>query len=130
MFTLYVCFITGNLYVLCFLLVLKIWIQWYYFFYISFSQFVFNGTLSTVLTDNIKKIIQDAYSHILESKKVKPRYGQKLMIADIARILGNIDRDDPEQAHICTLEAGTGTGKTIAYLVAALPIAQEQKRSL
>jgi len=41
-----------------------------------------------VLTDNIKKIIQNAYSHILESKKIKPRYGQKLMIADIARILG------------------------------------------
>ncbi|RKZ90772.1 MAG: ATP-dependent DNA helicase DinG, partial [Gammaproteobacteria bacterium] len=83
-----------------------------------------------MLTDNIKKIIQDAYSHILESKKVKPRYGQKLMIADIARILGNIDRNDPDQAHICTLEAGTGTGKTIAYLVAALPIAQEQKKKL
>ena len=83
-----------------------------------------------MLTDNLKTTIQDAYSHILESKEIKPRYGQRLMIADIARILGNIDRDNPEQAHICTLEAGTGTGKTIAYLVAALPIAQEHKKKL
>ena len=83
-----------------------------------------------MLTDNLKKTIQDAYSRTLESKKIKPRYGQRLMVADIARTLGNIDKDDPEQAHICTLEAGTGTGKTIAYLVAALPIAQEHKKKL
>lgn len=89
-----------------------------------------NATLSPVLTDNIKTTIQDAYSRILESKDIKPRYGQKLMIADIARTLGNIDRDNPDQAHICTLEAGTGIGKTIAYVVAALPIAQEHKKKL
>jgi len=83
-----------------------------------------------VLTDKLKTTIQDAYSHILESKEIKPRYGQRLMIADIARTLGNIDRDNPEQPHICTLEAGTGTGKTIAYIVAALPIAKEHKKKL
>lgn len=52
------------------------------------------------------------------------------MIADIARTLGNIDKENPEQPHICTLEAGTGTGKTIAYIVSALPIAKEQKKKL
>ena len=83
-----------------------------------------------MLTDKLKTTIQDAYSHILESKKIKPRYGQRLMIADIARTLGNIDHDNPEQPHICTLEAGTGTGKTIAYIVAALPIAKEHKKKL
>ena len=83
-----------------------------------------------MLTDKLKTTIQDAYSHILESKEIKPRYGQRLMIADIARTLGNIDRDNPEQPHICTLEAGTGTGKTIAYIVAALPIAKEHKKKL
>ncbi len=96
---------------------------------------MFNDTLFSVLTDNLKKTIQNAYSHILESKKIKPRYGQRLMIADIARILGNIDKDsddldNPKSTHIATLEAGTGTGKTIAYLVAALPIAQEHKKKL
>ncbi len=83
-----------------------------------------------MLTDKLKTTIQSAYSHILESKELKPRYGQRLMIADIARTLGNIDRENPEQPHICTLEAGTGTGKTIAYIVAALPIAREQKKKL
>ncbi len=83
-----------------------------------------------MLTDKLKKNIQDAYSRILEYKNIKPRYGQRLMIADIARTLGNIDHEHPEQAHICTLEAGTGTGKTIAYIVAALPIAKEHKKKL
>ena len=83
-----------------------------------------------MLSDQLKKNIQTAYSKILQNKQLKPRYGQRLMIADIARVLGNINHDDPEQAHICTLEAGTGTGKTIAYLVASLPIAKEQKKKL
>jgi ATP-dependent DNA helicase DinG len=83
-----------------------------------------------VLNEKLKKIIQTAYSRILESKNIKPRYGQRLMIADIARTLGNINKNDLNQPHICTLEAGTGTGKTIAYCVAALPIAKEQQKKL
>lgn len=83
-----------------------------------------------MLNDNLKKTIQTAYSKLLESKDLKPRYGQKLMIADIARILGNIDNDNPDIPNICTLEAGTGTGKTIAYIVSALPIAREHKKKL
>ncbi len=83
-----------------------------------------------MLTDNLKQTIQTAYSRILASKQLKPRYGQRLMIADIARTLGNIDEDNPEQARICTLEAGTGTGKTIAYLVSALPIAKAHNKKL
>ena len=86
--------------------------------------------LSFVLNDKLKATIQTAYTHILESKELKPRYGQKLMIADIARTLGNIDKENPEIPHICTLEAGTGTGKTIAYLVSSLPIAKQQKKKL
>ena len=86
--------------------------------------------LPSVLTDKLKKTIQTAYSNLLESKELKPRYGQKLMIADIARTLGNIDREDPEIPYVCTLEAGTGTGKTIAYIVSALPIAKEHKKKL
>ncbi|MCK5648021.1 MAG: ATP-dependent DNA helicase DinG [Gammaproteobacteria bacterium] len=83
-----------------------------------------------MLTDKLKTTIQDAYTRILESKEIKPRYGQRLMIADIARTLGNIDQQNPDQPNICTLEAGTGTGKTIAYIVAALPIAREHKKKL
>ncbi|WP_198266715.1 DEAD/DEAH box helicase [sulfur-oxidizing endosymbiont of Gigantopelta aegis] len=88
-----------------------------------------------MLTEKLKKTIQDAYSKVLESKGIKARYGQRLMIADIARTLGNIDQENidqenTEQTNICTLEAGTGTGKTIAYLVSALPIAKENKKKL
>ncbi len=83
-----------------------------------------------MLNEKLKTSIQAAYSRILESRQLKPRYGQRLMIADIARTLGNIDKNDPEKPHICTLEAGTGTGKTIAYCVAALPIAREQQKKL
>ncbi len=86
--------------------------------------------LTSVLTDSLKKTIQTAYSKLLESKELKPRYGQKLMIADIARILGNIDKDNPDIPNICTLEAGTGTGKTIAYIISALPVAREHKKKL
>lgn len=102
-------------------------------FYLFFRAFrVFRGKLrlSFVLNDKLKTTIQTAYSHILDSKELKPRYGQRLMIADIARTLGNIDKENPETPHICTLEAGTGTGKTIAYLVSSLPIAKQQQKKL
>ncbi len=81
-----------------------------------------------MLDKSIKEEIQKAYSQFLSAKSLQPRYGQKLMIAEIARTIGNIEMDDEEQrsndAHICVIEAGTGTGKTVAYLLATLPIAK------
>lgn len=81
-----------------------------------------------MIKPEIKNSIQSAYSEFLSAKSLKPRYGQKLMIAEIARTLGAIKLDaegvrESEQ-HICVIEAGTGTGKTLAYLLAAIPIAQ------
>lgn len=81
-----------------------------------------------MLSKKVKEEIQKAYSQFLSAKSLKPRYGQKLMIAEIARTLGNIrpgDNDDDDvSAPICVIEAGTGTGKTVAYLLATLPIAK------
>ncbi|WP_018015310.1 ATP-dependent DNA helicase DinG [Teredinibacter turnerae] len=81
-----------------------------------------------MLQDEIKREIQQAYSRFLESKQLKPRYGQKLMIAEIARTLGNIELDGEggreSDNHVCVIEAGTGTGKTVSYFLAALPIAK------
>lgn len=85
-----------------------------------------------MLTDDVKKQIQKAYSTFLENKGLKPRYGQKLMIAAIANTFGRIDLDEENHRipheqlgdHICVVEAGTGTGKTIAYLLPALIIAK------
>lgn len=81
-----------------------------------------------MLDESVKKEIQASYSQYLKAKGHNPRYGQKLMIAAIARVLGGIELD-PEgdresEGHICVVEAGTGTGKTVAYLLAALPIAR------
>ena len=76
----------------------------------------------------VKEKIQSAYSQFLDAKSLQPRYGQKLMIADIARTLSGISCDDEgvrdSDNHICVIEAGTGTGKTVAYLLAAIPVAQ------
>jgi len=86
-----------------------------------------------MLTDDIKKTIQTAYSTLLESKALKPRYGQRLMIAEVAKTLMSANQDEVNegvQAPICVVEAGTGTGKTIAYTVAAIPVAQALNKTL
>lgn len=81
-----------------------------------------------MLSDSVKKTIQSSYSQYLQAKKHNPRYGQKLMIAAIARTLGSVTLDEEGErgsdGHVCVVEAGTGTGKTVAYLLAAIPIAQ------
>ena len=40
-----------------------------------------------MLTDELKQSIQQAYSNLLESKGLTARYGQRLMIAEVARTL-------------------------------------------
>lgn len=87
-----------------------------------------------MLAPETKKTIQQAYSSFLQAKELKPRYGQKLMIAAIANTLGNIE-SDPEgvrvsEGHVCVVEAGTGTGKTVAYLLSTLPVAKEKDKKI
>ena len=43
-----------------------------------------------MLSDDIKLSIQTAYSGFLKKKGLSPRYGQRLMIAEIAKALNNI----------------------------------------
>ena len=69
------------------------------------------------LTDEMKATIQRAYSTWLGNRGFRARRGQRQMIADIARGLTEDDR-------LCVVEAGTGTGKTAAYCLAAIPIAK------
>ena len=82
-----------------------------------------------MLTDELKQSIQQAYSSLLESKGLTARYGQRLMIAEVARTLAS-DQDDTQESSVCVVEAGTGTGKTIAYAVSAIPIAQALEKTL
>lgn len=87
-----------------------------------------------MLDTALKGEIQDAYRRVVESLGLTPRYGQRMMIAEIARTLGNIESDSEgkrtNDTHVCVLEAGTGTGKTLAYLIAALPIAKARGKRL
>jgi ATP-dependent DNA helicase DinG len=81
--------------------------------------------LSKIPSD-LKQQIQQAYSGYLESRQLKPRYGQKLMIAEIIKGLLETDQNPP----VCVVEAGTGTGKTVAYLLAMLPLAKHLGKKL
>ena len=88
-----------------------------------------------MLSDATKQSIQQAYRQFLESKGWVSRHGQRVMIADIARTLGNIEHTEDGRrtgttSHICVVEAGTGTGKTVAYSLATIPLAQELKKTL
>ncbi len=80
-----------------------------------------------MLSEDLKDTIREAYSALVESKSLTPRWGQRQMIAEIANTLSRIP---PAGAHdsglpaVCVIEAGTGTGKTIAYAVAAIPMAK------
>ncbi|MCB1644014.1 MAG: ATP-dependent DNA helicase DinG [Pseudomonadales bacterium] len=80
-----------------------------------------------MLSDKLKKEIQSAYTRLLENRGYRSRFCQRQMVADIANTLANIETgEDGERTsdnHVCVIEAGTGTGKTVAYAIAALPIA-------
>ncbi|PYF84737.1 ATP-dependent DNA helicase DinG [Marinomonas alcarazii] len=81
-----------------------------------------------MLSDELKTQIQLAYRASLDAKSHKPRAGQRQMIGAIARTLGNIKRDSEgqrlDEKHVAVIEAGTGTGKTLSYCLAAIPIAK------
>ncbi len=70
--------------------------------------------------------IRAAYQKLTDSLDLVPRWGQRQMIAEVANALADPDAETP----IAVVEAGTGTGKTIAYLVAALPIARARAKKL
>ena len=78
-----------------------------------------------MLADEVKDRIQSAYRQMLESRDLTPRYGQRQMIAEIANTLAVLAGDDTVEPPICVVEAGTGTGKTLAYLLSVIPLAQQ-----
>ncbi|MGI9251956.1 MAG: ATP-dependent DNA helicase DinG [Pseudohongiellaceae bacterium] len=77
-----------------------------------------------MLPDKVKDKIQAAYRQMLESHELTPRSGQRQMIAEIVNCLAEIDVNADKPAPVCAVEAGTGTGKTLAYLLAVLPLAK------
>lgn len=81
-----------------------------------------------MLSEGLKEEIQQSYTRLLENKGYSARYCQRRMVADIANTLANIETDEEgarvSDNHVCVVEAGTGTGKTVAYAIAALPLAR------
>lgn len=88
------------------------------------------------LAEDTKTAIQTAYSQWIASNEFKPRPGQRLMIALIAKALGAVKldekglRDESFADHVCLIEAGTGTGKTVAYSIASILLAQALDKKL
>ncbi|TWI53058.1 ATP-dependent DNA helicase DinG [Pseudomonas duriflava] len=87
-----------------------------------------------MLSDELKSQIQGAYTRFLEAKSLKARYGQRLMIAETAKGIGAIEQDDEGRRvgdpAVVAVEAGTGTGKTVAYSLAAIPAAKAADKRL
>lgn len=87
-----------------------------------------------MLNDDLKGQIQTAYRTFLENKSLKPRYGQRVMIAEVAKVFGGVKLDDEGRRDgdpaVAVIEAGTGTGKTVAYCLAAIPIAKHLGKPL
>ncbi len=79
-----------------------------------------------MLDPDVKETIQQGYRQFLKSRDLSPRLGQKQMIAAVANALTNSDPDK----RVAVVEAGTGTGKTVGYLIAALPIARALKKTV
>ena len=86
------------------------------------------NSLPPELDPVLKDRIQSAYRAWLQARGFAARPGQRQMIGTIARTLAQGEQDDagmrvPGQPHLCVVEAGTGTGKTVAYGLAAIPVA-------
>ncbi len=100
-----------------------------------------------MLSEELKKEIQQCYSTLLKNKQVNPRKGQRIMMADIARFLDQVsqrkladdvaekaasktDQKSPDTHNVAVIEAGTGTGKTLAYCIVSLIIARALKKKV
>ncbi len=81
-----------------------------------------------MLSDTLKQQIRTVHQHIKSQLDgYQPRPGQNRLIAEMANILaGSYHSYD----RIGLIEAGTGTGKSLAYLMAAIPLALAQKKTL
>jgi ATP-dependent DNA helicase DinG len=89
-----------------------------------------------IISDHQKQLIQANYSQWLESNGYQARRSQREMIAIIARMLAGVTLDaeglraDESMQHVSLIEAGTGTGKTIAYALPAIAMALELDKKL
>jgi len=81
-----------------------------------------------MLTDKLKELIRQSYKAIGENlSNFNPRKQQTFLIAEIAKTLaGEYSKD----RKIITIEAGTGTGKSLAYSLGAIPLALSRDKKV
>ncbi|SHO58830.1 ATP-dependent DNA helicase DinG [Vibrio quintilis] len=81
-----------------------------------------------MLTRQIQESIRSSYRNLQEQMdNFVPRRGQNYLIAEIAKTLcGNYH----EKNRILVAEAGTGIGKSLSYLMGAVPVAVLNNKSL
>lgn len=88
--------------------------------------------VDTAISDSDKEAIRGAYNALIEARGLTPRWGQRQMIAAVAKTLARVDPaggpSDPSA--IAVIEAGTGTGKTIAYAIPAIIMARSLEKRL
>lgn len=87
-----------------------------------------------MLSDKQKELIQSSYRKFTSREGFRPRYGQRVMIAEIAKYIGSIEENNEgtrtSDPAVCVVEAGTGTGKTLAYTISVLPLALAEDRKV
>ncbi|MEM8941504.1 MAG: ATP-dependent DNA helicase DinG [Pseudomonadota bacterium] len=91
--------------------------------------------------------IRSAYSSLVAHRQLAPRWGQRQMIAEVANTLAALHEDGTEASssiapgvepdsrqqrtdNIAVVEAGTGTGKTIAYALPGIVISRSRGKRL
>ncbi len=80
----------------------------------------------SIIPQTARDQIQSAYRQFLSDKGFKPRRSQREMIAEVSRTFA-----DPAPTCVAAMiEAGTGTGKTLAYLLPGIVLAQQLQKTL
>lgn len=79
--------------------------------------------LSDAERDSMRAMLDGVRTH---TPGFRPRRTQRQMIADVARVLGGEAAAEP----LGLIEAPTGTGKSLAYLIPAVAMARERGRSV
>ena len=81
-----------------------------------------------MLSEKLKQQIRTAYKAIGQNlENFSSRKQQTFLIAEIAKTLaGEYDKS----RRIITIEAGTGTGKSLAYTLATIPLALAQEKKV
>lgn len=82
------------------------------------------------LNDKIKEEIRTLYKSVQDALSgFKPRKEQSFLIAEIAKTLGGVyAQNEGAKRRIIAAEAGTGTGKTFAYLIPSIVLAKVLKQ--